>query len=80
MTLCTAGHNALLVSTTLCLLVSHFLGCNVHANWVVGCTMGSARKPQQYNYNVRDVPVAIVRVPIMAVMGTLVYGANTLCV
>jgi len=42
--------------------------------------MGSARKPQQYNYNVRDVPVAIVRVPIMAVMGTLVYGANTLCV
>ena len=65
--------------------MSRFLGCNVHANWVValqlvGCTMGSARKSQQYNYNVRDVPVAIVRVPIMAVMGTLLYGANTLCV
>jgi len=48
------------------------LGCGFTA-----CSMGAARKPQQYNYNSF---VAVVRVPIMAVIGTLVYGTNTLCV
>ena len=39
--------------------------------------MGATRKPQQYNYNVMGVPVAIVRVPIEAVMVLL---EQTLCV
>jgi len=39
--------------------------------------MGATRKPQQYNYNVMGEPVAIVRVPIEAVMVLL---EQTMCV
>jgi len=76
----TAGHNALLVFThnyALFTLWSHFLGCNVHANQlqlVAWALLGN------HSNTITIACGCSKSTYIMAVMGTLVYGANTLCV
>ena len=79
---CTAGHTALLVfahnkNYFVTRVWFPWLQCTHQPIGFTACSMGATRKPQQYNYNVMGVPVAIVRVPIEAVMVLL---EQTLCV